>query len=157
MVRRDFLQSASSLGLGAALASLFGIGDAEAMATADSREARLREDDLIYLSTRRKSGAWSSQAPIWFWFDDQTIYFSCSPESWKAKRLGEGGPVRIRVGSDDGPEVIGQATRIHDLGLVDRLGDAWSNKYWVAWLGFFRPRRDRIESGKTYAYQVKID
>lgn len=139
------------------MASLFGVGDAEAMATAGSTEAGLAEDDLIYLSTRRKSGAWSSQAPIWFWFDNQTIYFSCSPESWKAKRLGEGGPVRIRVGSDDGPEVIGQATRIYDLDLVDRLGDAWSNKYWAAWLGFFRPRRDRIASGKTYAYQVKID
>ena len=157
MERRDFLQSASSLGLGAALASLFGVGDAGATATADYPLVGLRQDDLIYLSTRRKSGAWSSQAPIWFWFHDKTIYFSCSPESWKAKRLGEGGPVRIHVGSTGGPEIIGEATRIHDLNLIDRLGDGWGDKYWIAWLGFFRPRRDRIANGKTYAYQVKLD
>jgi general stress protein 26 len=157
MQRRDFLHSASSLGFGAALAPLFGIGDARAAVPGGDRTAALVEDDLIYLSTRRKSGEWSSQAPIWFWFHDDTIYFTCSPESWKAKRLKEGGPVRIRVGSEKGPEIVGEATRIHDLMLIDRLGEAWGNKYWIAWFGLFRPRRDRIESGKTYAYRVKLD
>ena len=157
MERRDFLQTASSVGLMAALAPFFGVSDAQGGPREPGSPLQdLEEDDLIYLSTRRKGGQWSQQAPIWFWYNDQTIYFTCSPDSWKAKRLQEGGPVRIRVGSADGSEITGQATRIHDLELVDALGDAWGAKYWIAWLGLFKPRRDRIQSGKTFAYQVKL-
>ena len=156
MERRDFLHTASSVGLMAALAAAFGVGDAHARSGPQAMIDGLQDDDLIYLSTKRKNGSWSSQAPIWFWYHQDTIYFTCSPESWKAKRLGEKGPVRIHVGTDDGPEIIGEATRIHDLDLVEKLGDAWSAKYWIAWLGFFRPRRDRIKTGQTLAYQVKL-
>lgn len=156
MERRDFLHTASSVGLVAALAPWFGMGDAEASGGPETLEEGLRDDDLIYLSTRRKSGQWSSPAPIWFWYNNNRIYFTCSPDSWKGKRLKEAGPVRIRVGTDDGPEISGEATRIYDLDLVDTLGEAWSKKYWIAWLGLFRPRRDRIETGKTWAYQVKV-
>ena len=66
MERRDFLHTASSVGLVTALAPLFGIADARAgSGTADLIKG-LQEDDLIYVSTRRKNGSWSSQAPIWF-------------------------------------------------------------------------------------------
>jgi len=156
MERRDFLHTASSVGLVTALAPLFGIADAKASSGTKDLIKGLQEDDLIYVSTRRKNGSWSSQAPIWFWYDHNSIYFTCSPGSWKARRLKEKGPVRIHVGSDDGPEILGEATRVYDLDLVDRLGDAWNAKYWIAWLGFFRPRRDRIQSGKTLAYEVKL-
>ena len=156
MERRVFLHSAGKVGLAATAASMFGVGDAIGRTGESNLEDALRDDDLIYVSTRRKSGQWSSQAPIWFWFDDGMIYFTCSPDSWKARRLKEGGPVRIRVGTDDGPEIVGEAVRVHDLELVDRLGDAWNEKYWIAWLGFFRPRRERIADGRTFSYQLKL-
>ena len=157
MERRTFLQSASSWSLGAALAPLFGIRSARASSQSNDLTSSLEESDLIYVSTRRKSGDWSSQAPIWFWFNDGTVYFTCSPDSWKAKRLKEAGPIRIHVGDEDGPEIVGEATRIHDLDLIDRLGEAWGEKYFIAWLGLFKPRRERIADGRTFAYQVKVD
>jgi general stress protein 26 len=156
MERRDFLHTASSVGLMAALAPWFGVADAQARSGPEALAEGLREDDLIYLSTRRKDGSWSSQAPIWFWYNNNTIYFTCSPDSFKGKRLQESGPVRIHVGDADGPEITGEATQIKDLDLVDTLGEAWSAKYWISWLGLFRPRRERIENGKTLAYQVKL-
>ncbi len=156
MERRVFLHSAGKAGLAASAASILGVGDAFGRSGESNLTQALHDDDLIYVSTRRKSGAWSSQAPIWFWFHDDEIYFTCSPDSWKARRLKEAGPVRIHVGTDDGPEIIGEATRIHDLELIDRLGEAWSEKYWIAWLGFFRPRRERIASGKTFAYRLRL-
>ena len=36
------------------------------------------------------------------------------------------------------------------------MGDAYGDKYWIAWLGFFKPRGSRVESGKTNAYLVSL-
>ena len=34
--------------------------------------------------------------------------------------------------------------------------EAYSRKYWIAWLGFFRPRPERVADGRTVAYRVKL-
>lgn len=117
----------------------------------------LRTSDYIYTATRRKNGERSSVAPIWFYYEGgDELFFTTSPGSWKAKRLAAGSPLYVWVGEKDGPHLVGEATRVDDPALIDRMGEAYNEKYWIAWLGFFRPRSDRVGSGKTVAYTVKL-
>jgi hypothetical protein len=117
-------------------------------------EAALRSSDLIYVATRRRNGALSEIKPIWFFYDDGKIFFTTSPDAWKAKRIAAGSPLYIWVGEKDGPFVEGTAERVTDPALVDRMGAAYGRKYWIAWAGFFKPRSDRVTAGKTFAYLV---
>ena len=117
-------------------------------------EEALRTSDLIYVATRRRSGALSSIKPVWFCYDDGKIFFTTSPDGWKAKRIAAGSPLYIWVGSEGGPFVEGSAERVTDPALIDRMGAAYAKKYWIAWLGFFKPRSERVTGGKTNAYLV---
>ena len=138
----------------AALAWLLWPVPARTASLPPATEAALRTSDLIYVATRRRNGALSSIKPIWFYYDGGTIFFSTSPDSWKAKRLAAGSPLYIWVGSEGGPFVEGRAERVTDPALIDRMGAAYAQKYWIAWLGFFKPRSARVTEGKTNAYVV---
>ncbi len=118
----------------------------------------LRTSDYIYTATRRKSGERSGVAPIWFYYEGgDELFFTTSPESWKAKRLDNGSPLYVWVGEEDGPYYVGEAREVTDAALIDRMGEAYNDKYWIAWLGFFRPRSERVTSGKTKAFMVKLN
>ena len=119
-------------------------------------EQALAESKLIYVATRRKNGEPSEAAPIWFHFDGGEIFFTTSPGSWKARRIAAGSPLYIWVGSEDGPFVLGEAEPLTDPEAVERMGRAYEQKYWIAWLGLFRPRADRVTAGKTVAYRVRL-
>ena len=140
----------------AGLAWLLWPAPARAASLPPATEAALRTADLIYVATRRRNGALSSIRPIWFFYEDGKIFFTTSPDSWKAKRLAAGSPLYIWVGSESGPFVQGTAERVTDAVLVDRMGQAYAQKYWIAWLGFFKPRSDRVTSEKTNAYLVTL-
>lgn len=129
---------------------------ARAASLPPATEAALRTSDLIYLATRRRNGALGAIRPIWFYYDDGKIFFSTSPDSWKAKRIAAGSPLYIWVGSESGPFVEGTAARVTDPALIDRMGEAYAQKYWIAWLGFFKPRSTRVTTGKTNAYLVTL-
>ena len=117
----------------------------------------LRTSDSIHMATRRKDGSLSSVKPVWFYYEQgDELFFTTSPDSWKAKRIARGSPVYIWVGAKNGPFVLGEARQVSDSELVDRMGDAYGDKYWIAWLGFFKPRGSRVESGKTNAYLVTL-
>lgn len=117
----------------------------------------LRSSDYIYIATRRKNGERSSIKPVWFYYEDgDELFFTTSPDSWKAKRIAAGSPLDVWVGSKDGPHLIGEARSVTDAALIDRMGASYNDKYWIAWLGFFRPRSDRVGSGKTVAYVVRL-
>ena len=119
---------------------------------------QLKTEKEIYVSTKRKSGEWSTAAPIWFMYADGFIYFTTSPESYKTKRIKSGrNEVRISVGSKDGPTFTGTAVAFADAAIVERMGEAYNDRYWIAWFGLFRPRVDRVESGKTIAFKVTPD
>ncbi len=153
MNRRALLRLWAALGAGAWL----GRAAREAVAApAAGIVGALEQADLIYVSTRRRSGEWSSQAPIWFCWLDGQIMFTTSPGSWKARRLGDAGPLRIQVGSAEGPEIVAEAERLRDPETVERMGQTYENKYWIAWAGFFRPRPDRVSDGRTVAYRVRL-
>ena len=117
----------------------------------------LRSSSYIYTATLRKSGQVSASVPVWFLYDGEKIFFTTGPESWKAKRIAHGSPLIINVGATDGPKLRGTATKVTDPALVDRMGQAYGDKYWIAWLGLFRPRSDRVTAGKTVAYLVDVE
>lgn len=116
----------------------------------------LQSSSYIYTATQRKSGETSESVPIWFMWDGARIFFTTGPESWKAKRIARGSPLFINVGTKDGPKLRGKASKVTDPVLIDRMGQAYSDKYWIAWMGLFRPRSERVTSGKTVAYLVDV-
>ncbi len=116
--------------------------------------AALKTEKEIYVATKRKSGEWSKAAPIWFMYDGEAVYFTTSPTAYKAKRIKRGSPVRVWVGGNDGPSFTGKAEIVADSAIVARMGEAYGQKYWIAWVGLFRPRVDRVEAGKTVAVKV---
>lgn len=122
---------------------------------AATREA-LENSKLIYVATRRKSGERSTIAPVWFIYENDAIWTTTSPDSWKAKRIARGSPLYIWVGSESGPFVVGTAERITDPAIVAHMGEAYADKYWIAALGLFRPRPERVAEGKTVAYKVTL-
>ena len=110
---------------------------------------RLTTAKEIYVATQRTDGTRSEVVPVWFGFLDNAIWFTTSPTSYKAKRIRKGSPVFVSVEGKAGPFIKTKAEVINDGAQADRLGELYSQKYWIAWLGFFRPSRARNESGKT--------
>jgi general stress protein 26 len=134
-----------------------GVSPTRAELPAPTEEA-LRTSSEIYVATRRADGKPSSAKPIWFYYlGDGKLFFTTSPGSWKEKRIARGSPLYIWVGGKDGPYVLGEAKEATDPELVDRMGKAYAEKYWIAWLGFFKPRSSRVTEGKTKAYLVTLE
>ena len=126
----------------------------EVRALSDAARTKLQTAKEIYVATKRANGEWSTAAPVWFIYDGEAVYLTAAPTSYKARRIKRSSPVRIWVGSKEGPSFTGKAEIIDDLALVERMGNAYQQKYWLAWLGLFRPRASRVESGKTIAIKV---
>lgn len=120
-------------------------------------EQLLQSSSYIYVATQRKNGDLGSFSPIWFTYDAGKIFFTTSPDSFKAKRIAKGRPLTIHVGTEDGPVVVGKAEKVTDPAYIDKMGEAYNKKYWMSWIGFFRPRGDRVASGKTMAYVVDVE
>lgn len=122
----------------------------------EATKAALANSKLLYVATQRKSGERSTIAPVWFVWENDAIWTTTSPTSWKAKRIARGSPLYIWVGSESGPFVVGTAEKITDPAIVAHMGELYADKYWIAALGFFKPRPERVSSGKTVAYKVTI-
>jgi hypothetical protein len=114
----------------------------------------LKTESYIYVATRRLNGQWSTAAPVWFMYDSEGLYFTTAPSSHKAHRIHRGSPVKIWVGTKDGPSFEGKAQFVRGASLAERMGKVYSDKYWIAWLGFFKPRPARVGSGKTLIVKV---
>ncbi len=120
----------------------------------DEMTNALKTESYIYVATRRLNGEWSTAAPVWFMYDGEALYFTTAPSSHKAHRIHRGSPVKIWVGQKDGPSFEGKAQLVKDGALAERMGKVYSDKYWIAWLGFFKPRPARVGSGKTLIVKV---
>jgi hypothetical protein len=144
----------SSLPLAAVLAVLSLVAaTACGGSTPASFEHGLRESKEIEVATRRANGEWSSFAPIWFYYDGDAVYFTTAPTSNKGKRIAAGSPVLVKLA---GKQVEAKTEIIRDTAIVDRMGDEYARKYWIAWLGLFRPRADRMASGKTLVIRAAL-
>jgi len=114
----------------------------------------LRNSKELYVATRRADGSQSKVVPVWFMFDGDAIYFATGPKSYKARRIRRGSPLFVWVGSATGPHFVGKATLEKDPELAARMAPVYSGKYWIAWLGLFRPDPERVRSGKTILVKV---
>jgi hypothetical protein len=103
----------------------------------------------IYVATERKDGTRSKPVPVWFGYMDNALWFTTAPDSHKGKRVKRGSAMYVSAQGESGPFIKTKAEVIKDGALAERLGEVYSKKYWIAWLGFFRPSRARNESGKT--------
>jgi len=119
----------------------------------DVKEA-LQTAKQLYVATRRADGTTSAVVPIWFMFDGDAIYFTTERDSHKAKRIAKGSPVLVWVGSSQGPHFVGHGELVRDPAQAERMAPVYDQKYWISWLGFFRPRADRIRDGKTVIVRV---
>jgi PPOX class probable F420-dependent enzyme len=114
----------------------------------------LRTSKQLYVATKRKDGTQSSVAPIWFMFDGDAVYFTTGPDSHKAKRIAAGSPVLVWVGAESGPHFVGKGEIVRDPAVAEKMAPVYDRKYWISWLGFFRPRPDRVRDGKTVIVKV---
>jgi general stress protein 26 len=116
----------------------------------------LKTSKELVVATRRKDGSESKRVRIWFMYDEKTnaIYFSTAPESYKAKRIATGSPLLVWVGSESGPHFTGKAELIRDPAVAAMMAPVYDDKYWISWLGFFRPRPERVRDGKTVIVKV---
>jgi PPOX class probable F420-dependent enzyme len=130
--------------LGASASAQFRPDVRQALATAKN----------LYVATQRKDGSTSKASPIWFMVDGDAIYFTTTPGSYKAKRIARGSPVLVWVGSEQGPHFVGKGEIVRDPAVAAKMAPAYDQKYWISWLGFFRPRPDRVRDGKTLIVRV---
>lgn len=114
----------------------------------------LRTAKQIWVATRRADGTASKAVPVWFMLDGDALYFSTGPESHKARRIARGSPLLVWVGRADGPHFVGRAELVRDPAVAARMAPAYDGKYWISWLGFFRPRPERVRDGKTVIVKV---
>jgi PPOX class probable F420-dependent enzyme len=139
--------------LGLSLVVLAAAGVGAAAFPPDVRQALATAKNL-YVATKRKDGSTSKASPIWFMAEDDALYFTTVPTSYKAKRIAKGSPVLVWVGSEQGPHFVGKGEILRDPALADKMAPAYDQKYWISWIGFFRPRADRIRDGKTVIVRV---
>jgi PPOX class probable F420-dependent enzyme len=119
----------------------------------DLRKALANAKNL-YVATRRKDGSSSKVAPIWFMADDDAVYFTTTPSSYKAKRIAKGSPVLVWVGSEQGPHFVGKGEIVRDPAVAEKMAPVYDQKYWISWFGFFRPNPERVRAGKTLIVRV---
>src|SRR5215510_14036983 len=117
-------------------------------------ETALKTEKHIYIATQRANGEWSTPAPVWFMYDGEAVYLTTAPTSHKAHRIHRGSPVRVWVGKKEGPFFEGRAYFVKDQAVVERMAEAYRHKYWIAWLGLFRPRPERVATGKTLIVKI---
>ena len=59
-----------------------------------------QKQKLIYVSTKRANGEWSSRSAVWFMYEKDAVYFITAPSSHKARRMGRGSPAQLSLGTD---------------------------------------------------------
>lgn len=111
--------------------------------------SQLQHSKEIYVATLRKDGRRSTVVPVWFGILDDAIFFASLPDNHKAKRVKRGSPIFVSVQGKDGPFIKTKAEIVKDAAVAERLGQIYSQKYWIAWVGMFRPSRAKIETGKN--------
>ena len=49
---------------------------------------------------------------------------------------------------------VGKGEILKDPALAEKMAPVYDQKYWISWIGFFRPRADRVRDGKTVIVKV---
>jgi hypothetical protein len=139
-----------------AVAAILAAIAAPTIAATSSRDtAALAEATYIYIATVRKDGNQSKAVPVWFITTaDHQVLIETSPTSWKAKRIKRGSPAMIWIGSRTGPAFIGNAEIVTDTALQDQVIAEYPKKYTLAWIGFARPSRAKLDRGQIVVIRI---
>ena len=109
----------------------------------------------IYIATIRTDGSQSRAAPVWFVTTPQgQILIDTNTDSWKAKRVRRGSPVIVWMGSRTGPAFVGKAEFETDRSVQDQMIERIPEKYLLARLGLFGPKRANFDSGKITTIRI---
>jgi hypothetical protein len=124
----------------AAILMALAIPAATALGAASPRDVdALGKATYIYIATVRKDGNQSRAVPVWFITTaDNQVLIETSPTSWKAKRIRRGSPALIWIGERTGPALIAQ----------------YPKKYTLAWIGFARPSRAKLDRGQIVVIRI---
>lgn len=109
---------------------------------------RLGQVAEIHVGTQRRDGSRSEVVPVWFAYVDGAIWFATRPSSIKARRVRAGSPMYVSASGAAGPFIETRAEIDNDPVMAERLGQLYSRKYWLAWIGYQRPSRKRLEAGE---------
>ena len=143
----------------AVLTALFAIATAVAGAAASQRDLdALSRATYIYIATVRKDGNQSRAVPVWFIAPaDGQILIDTNSNSWKSRRIRRGSPVLVWIGSRNGPAFVGKAEFVNDAATHDYMIEQIPKKYWLAWMGFFGPKREKFDSGAIVTIRIAIE
>jgi len=153
MNRRALLQGYLAVAWAVVIASgMAGI----AHAAGSTRDLSAFQDaSYIYIATVRKDGNQSRAARVWFIVTpDNKILIDTNSDSWKAKRIKRGSPVLIWLGSTSGPAFIGKAEIIDDKAIQDSMIEKIPEKYFLARVGFFGPKRAKFDDGQIITIRI---
>jgi general stress protein 26 len=153
MNRREFLQGFLAAVFGDVIvSSIVGIANA----AAPMRDLTAFQDaSYIYVATVRKDGNQSRAARVWFIVtSDNKILIDTNSDSWKAKRIKRGSPVLIWLGSTTGPAFIGKAEIIDNRAIQDTMIEKIPEKYFLARIGFFGPKRAKFDDGQIVTIRI---
>ncbi len=130
------------------------VAAADVLSSGDREQ--LSNSSYIYIATVRKDGNQSKAVPVWFIVGkDGRVLIETSPISWKAKRIGRGSPALVWIGSSTGPAFIGKAAIVKDALVQDEVIEQYPKKYTLAWIGFARPSRAKIDRGQIVVIQIE--
>jgi hypothetical protein len=116
----------------------------------------LSKSSYIYIATVRKDGNQSKAVPVWFVVSKGNhVLIETSPTSWKAKRIGRGSPAMVWIGEKDGPAFIGRAAIVKDTAMQDEVIEQYPKKYTLAWIGFAKPSRAKIDRGQIVVIEIE--
>lgn len=113
-------------------------GDSDAVATGwDETRQTLEAAELFWISTVRQDGR-PHVAPLVAVWLDEAIHFCTGPDEQKAKNLAHNRHVILMTGCnqwDSGLDVVieGDADRVMERDRLERLAEAWANKWDGRW------------------------
>ena len=154
MNRRGFLQGILAIvSVGVIVSGTVGTACAVAASTRDL--AAFQEQSYIYIATVRKDGNQSRAVRVWFVMSpDNKILIDTNSDSWKAKRIKRGSPVLVWMGSATGPAFIGKAEIVVDKAIQDTMIEKIPEKYFLARVGFFGPKRAKFDDGEIVTIRI---
>jgi hypothetical protein len=153
MNRRALVQGYLAVAWAVVIASgIAGVADA----AGSTRDLTAFQDaSYIYIATVRKDGNQSRAARVWFIATpDNKILIDTNSDSWKAKRIKRGSPVLVWLGSATGPAFIGKAEIVQDKAIQDTMIEKIPEKYLLARIGFFGPKRAKFDDGEIVTIRI---
>jgi Pyridoxamine 5'-phosphate oxidase len=112
---------------------------------------RLNSMREIWVVTSSPSGR-PDATPVWFWWDGTNVYFTCASVARKARNIAHQPEVVLLNGDGSDPIILkGRATRVLDPAELERIDNAYSQKYVAPTTG----ERATVFVGDDHVYRVR--